>query len=188
MPGKNAVVSPITNLRQGALDLAQFLIALQKVDTTDAPFSYRGQHLAVQDAEVRVAIDALDGIIEAKAVTMIWEECLKAPAWNKPPVWCHGDLLPANILTQEGNLSAVIDFGSFGIGDPACDLIAAWSIFSSDTRNVFRETLQVDYATWMRGKGWALSIGLIILPYYQNTNPGLVAIGNRLINEVMQDL
>lgn len=93
----------------------------------------------------------------------------------------------ANILVKNGRINAVIDFDMFGIGDPACDLLPAWGLFSADTRKIFRSALVVDNETWMRGCGWALSIGLIILPYYMNTNPGLVAIGRRLISEVLAD-
>lgn len=84
-------------------------------------------------------------------------------------------------------LCAVIDFGLMGIGDPACDLIPAWSVFSSHARSIFRSRLGVDDATWMRGRGWALSVALIILPYYEKTNPGLVAIAKRILNEILHN-
>jgi aminoglycoside phosphotransferase (APT) family kinase protein len=96
-------------------------------------------------------------------------------------------LLPANLLVQQGKLTAVIDFGLLGVGDPACDLIVAWSVFSCDTRDIFRTTLAVDDATWMRGRGWALSIVLIILPYYEHTNPGLVAVAKRMLSEILNE-
>lgn len=75
-----------------------------------------------------------------------------------------------------------------GIGDPACDLIPAWSVFSASTRRVFRSALGVDEATWLRGRGWALSVALIILPYYEKTNLGLVAIANRMLNEILNEV
>jgi aminoglycoside phosphotransferase (APT) family kinase protein len=143
--------------------------------------------LISQDEEVRVAIKQLGEKIDAKRITAIWDLCLQAKEWGREPVWTHGDLLPGNLLVQEGRISAIIDFGLFGIGDPACDLIAAWSILTRETRPIFREALKADEATWMRGCGWALSVGLIILPYYEKTNPGLVAVGKRLIQEVLTD-
>ena len=187
LEGENAFVVPIVDLHQAASDLAQFLTTLQKISPAGGPPSRRGVPLLMQDDETRAAIESLRGIIDTKVITALWEECLKAPAWDKPPVWTHGDLLPANLLVNDGQLSAVIDFGMMGVGDPACDLIVAWSVLSSNTRDVFRTALAVDDATWMRGRGWALSIALIILPYYHSTNPGLVAVANRMINEIIAD-
>lgn len=187
LEGKNAAVEPIADLQKAALQLAAFITALHKIDATGGPPSHRGIPLISQDKEVQVAIKQLSHSIDVKKVTTIWETCLAAKAWGRAPVWTHGDLLPGNLLVQEGKLSAVIDFGLFGIGDPACDLIAAWSIFTSKTRPIFREALKVDEDTWLRGCGWALSVGLIILPYYEHTNPGLVAVGKRLIKEVLAD-
>ncbi len=183
--GENAFNKQIINLHQAAIDLAQFLRALQQIDPAGGPLSRRGVPLATQDNETRNAIKSLHGVIDTEAATAAWQECLQAPEWNKAPVWFHGDLLPTNIIVEHGRISAVIDFDFLGIGDPACDLIIAWSILSRETREVFRTTLAVDDATWMRGRGWALSIALIILPYYQNSNPGLVAVAKRMINEIL---
>lgn len=188
LEGENAAVEPITDLPKAAHDLAQFLIALQQSDITAGPASRRGLPLATQDKESRQAIDALHSIINAKAVTIVWEACLKAPAWDKSPVWTHGDLLPTNLLVRKGELSAVIDFDLLGIGDPACDLIPAWAVFSANTRDIFRVQLGVDDATWMRGRGWALSVALIIIPYSQHSNPTLKAIAKRIIKELLADV
>ena len=187
LEGENAFIAPIVDLHQAAIDLAQFLTALQKICPAGGPPSRRGVPLLTQDDETRGAIESLRGVIDTTVITVLWEECLKVPAWNKPLVWTHSDLLPANLLVKQGRLSAVIDFGMMGVGDPACDLIVAWSVLSSNTRDIFRRTLAVDDATWMRGRGWALSIALIILPYYHSTNPGLVAVANRMINEIIAD-
>ncbi|MGC2310926.1 MAG: aminoglycoside phosphotransferase family protein [Candidatus Babeliaceae bacterium] len=185
--GENACTKTIIDQHQAAIDLAQFLIALQKIDPTGGPTSRRGIPLVTQDNEVRSAIKSLHGIIDTQAVTAKWEQCLQAPVWDKLPVWIHGDLLPANLLVQHGRLSGVIDFDSLGIGDPACDLIPAWSVFSSDVRDIFRTKLAVDDATWIRGCGWGLSIALIIIPYYQNSNLGLVSIAKQMIKEILND-
>jgi len=187
LEGENAYVEPIVDQHQAAIDLAHFLIALQKIDSAGGPISRRGIPLHTRDNEVRSAIQSLHDVVDIQAVTTLWKHCLLAPEWDKNPVWLHGDLLPANLLVQHGRLTAVIDFDSLGIGDPACDLILAWSLFSSDARDIFRKALAVDDATWMRGRGWALSIALIIIPYYQNSNPGLVAVAYRMINELLGD-
>jgi hypothetical protein len=90
-----------------------------------------------------------------------WNAALQAPAWHGPPVWIHGDLLPGNLLVHSGRITAVIDFACLGVGDPACDLILAWALLSADTRDIFRAALFADDAMWAKGRGWALSIGLI---------------------------
>jgi aminoglycoside phosphotransferase (APT) family kinase protein len=125
--------------------------------------------------------------IDTGAVTAAWEAALQAPGWHGLPVWIHGDLSPGNLLIERGRLSGVIDFGCLGVGDPACDLIVAWSLLSTETRDVFRAALQVDDATWMRGRGWALSVALIALPYYRSTNPVIVATATHMIGEVLAD-
>ena len=46
---------------------------------------------------------------------------------------------------------------------------------------------RVDDASWARSRGWALSTGLIALPYYLDTNPVIVAMARRQIDEVLAD-
>lgn len=185
--GENAATSQITDLRQATIDLANFIGALHQIDSAGGPLARRGFPLSTQDKSVRSSLKSLHDVMDTEVITRIWEECLQAPLWDKSPVWIHGDLLPANLLIQDGKLSAIIDFGLMGIGDPACDLIPAWNFLTADTRDIFRTTLGVDDATWTRGRGCALSIALIILPYYWDTNPGLVAVAKRMIDEILSD-
>lgn len=187
LEGKNAAVRRIYDLNQCAQDLAQFLMSLWKISSSKGPPSRRSGPLIAQDQEVREALKSLIDIVDTKTITALWEECIRVPIWEKPAVWTHGDLLPTNLLVIKGRLSAVIDFDLMGVGDPACDLIAAWSVLSEDSRKIFRSMLDVDEATWTRGLGWALSIAIIIIPYYQDTNPGLTAIAHRMINEVLSE-
>ena len=101
----------------------------------------------------------------------------------------HGDFLPGNILIQNHRLRAVIDFSDVGIGDPACDLVIAWSLLNPQSRRIFKENLEnIDDDTWERGRGWALSIALIMLPYYKYSNPVLVSLAHRTIENVLGDL
>lgn len=187
LEGNDAIVEPITDLKQTAVQLAHFITALQKIDPSNSPISQRGHPLAVNDQETRAALNSLHGIINVDAATRAWEVALNAPEWNCPPVWIHGDLHPGNLLVKQGRLSAIIDFGITGIGDPACDMMVAWTLLSAKTRNIFRASVQVDDATWARGRGWALTFGLVALPYYQKTNPVLADIARRTINEVLAD-
>ena len=187
--GNNASIKQIVDPCQTATELAQFITALQQIDTTGAPLAekhnLRGVPLENRDRITRESIMNLKGIIDTNAALAIWEEVLKAPEWNHKPVWFHGDLLIGNILFNQGRLSAIIDFGGLGVGDPACDLMIAWSLFSGESRDVFREQLNVDDATWIRGRGQALSQAVIFIPYYLHTNPVGVEYALRMINEIL---
>ena len=191
LEGEDATAAPIADPHQAATDLARFIIALQRIEATGGPPPgghnfYRGVPLAMRDHETREAIAALHDMIDTGEVTAAWDAAIQTPAWNGVPVWLHGDLHAGNLLIQQGRLSAVIDFGGLGVGDPACDVMAAWVFLSAENRPLFREVLQVDDETWDRGRGWALSFGLIALPYYQTTNPVLAAIARRAINEALE--
>ena len=187
LEGENATIECLGDPRQAAVDLAQFIAALQGIDTTGGPPSSRGEPLVHRDTETREAIAVLKSAIDTDAVTAVWDAAITAPAWHGSPVWLHGDLQSGNLLAVQGRLNAVIDFGCLGVGDPACDVMAAWLYLSAATRDVFRAVLQVDDATWARGRGWALSVGLIALPYYQTSNPVLAGIARNAINETLAD-
>lgn len=190
--GKNATIERLVDPGQTAVELAHFITTLQQIDPTGGPSpgvhnSWRGVPLAARDRQTRAAIAALDGRIDTQTATAAWEAALEAPVWSGPPVWIHGDLQSGNLLAEGGRLTAVIDFGCLGVGDPACDLAVAWNLFSAETRALFHTAVQVDEATWARGRGWALSIGLIALPYYRVTNPALAAIAQHAIEQVLAE-
>jgi aminoglycoside phosphotransferase (APT) family kinase protein len=187
LPGENPSVEPGADADSLAPEVARFVAALHRVDPADGPPAGRGIPLGRRDAPTRAAIGALQEIVDTIAVTAAWDAALQAPAWPGPPVWVHGDLSAGNLLTVDGRLSAVIDFGGLGVGDPACDLIVAWDLFSAEARKAFREALGVDDATWERGRGWALSTALIALPYYRDTNPAIMASARRKIAAVLAD-
>lgn len=185
LDGEPATIDRIADPNEAAADLGRFITALQRIDPADGPVAGRGVPLATRDRSTREAIAALGGRIDARAVTAVWEAALDAPAWDGPPVWIHGDLTAGNLLVGNGRLRAVIDFGALGVGDPACDLIVAWNLFSGEARDAFRGALATDEPTWQRGRGWALSIALIALPYYLETNPVIVEASWRVIDEVL---
>ena len=186
LDGKNGTESEL-DLNNAAIVLGNFVKDLQKVDISNAPFSQRGGPLSKLNNEVLEALKNLNGIIDVDKAKLAWEKALSAPVHTGSPVWIHSDLHAGNILVNHGQITSVIDFGMSGIGDPACDVMAAWTLLSKETRNKFREIVNVDDATWERGKGWALSFGLIALPYYKDSNPVLANIALRTINEVLNN-
>ena len=172
---------------EAAADLARFITALRRVDTTDAPRRPVGYETLALHDYVRPAIVAAAGMIDVDAVHAAWDAALELPAWNGPPVWVHGDLSrPGNLLAEAGRLSAVIDFGSIGLGDPARELMAAWTLFSGESRDVFRRALSVDDPTWARGRAWTLT-RVMNVAYYAETNPVIVAEARHAIEEVLAD-
>jgi aminoglycoside phosphotransferase (APT) family kinase protein len=193
LKGETANVERIDDLGEAAADLAQFVAALQRVDAADGPppgehNSFRGVPLATRAESTRAAITSLGGTIDVAAVTAAWEAALLAPEWRRAAVWIHGDLDSRNLLVEQGRLSAVIDFGCLGVGDPACDVMVAWKILSADTRDIFRAALSVDEATWARARGWALSQALIALSYYTlETNPALIREARQWMADVLAD-
>lgn len=189
LPGENAN-GTIDDLDQAAVDLAAFVSALRRVDATGAhprPPHRRGGPLAEGDEAVRQSIAQLGDRIDGDATLRSWEESLHAPPWEGVEVWVHGDLLPGNLLVVDGRLSAVIDFGGLNVGDPACDLQPAWNVFVGGSRARFRAELEVDDASWLRGRGWALYQAVSALPYYWDTNPGMIRQASHALTQVLAD-
>jgi aminoglycoside phosphotransferase (APT) family kinase protein len=187
LDGENPVVDQIENPRQLAAELATFVKALRGIDANGGPEADRGVPLATRDAYTRDAIARSAGLVDTAAVTKAWDAALAAPLWDKPPVWIHADLSPGNILVKDGHLVAIIDFAALGVGEPACDLINAWNLFPASVRDDFRAAAEVDDATWARARGWALSISIIQLPYYQDTNPALADNSRHVIKEILAE-
>lgn len=172
--GADAYDEPLTGLEGAAEPLGGFVRAPSGVDATGGPPSFRGGPVRGRDADVRAAIrdPGADGTVDGDAATTAWEAVLRLPQWEGDPVWLHGDLLPGNPLGRDGALTAVIDFGGLGVGDPACDLMPAWTVPTAGTREVFRAAADVDDAAWARGRGWALCFGLTAERYQRGQEPG----------------
>lgn len=189
--GEAASLAHINDLSEFATTLANFLVALQQVDPTGGPSpglhsAYRGGPLTTYDAETRSAIAALEDEIDIEATTEVWETALAA-TWHGPPAWFHGDVAVGNLLVKDGRLSAVIDFGCSGVGDPACDVVIAWTFLPGESRQAFHSVLPVDSATWARGRGWALWKALIKLAEHLNSNPFKAGEARRVLGEVLAD-
>jgi aminoglycoside phosphotransferase (APT) family kinase protein len=191
LDGELASQARIDDLAGFATSLAGFLHALGRVDATGGPAAgehnfYRGGPLATYEGEALEAIDALGKEVPRDAVRRVWEDAMST-TWDREPVWLHGDVAVGNLLVRDGRLAAVIDFGSSGVGDPACDTVIAWTFLSGRSRDRFRAELGVDAGTWSRGRGWALWKALISLVGHLQRDAPEAALARRDIDEVLAD-
>lgn len=157
-----------------ASDVAAALAGWQALETVDAPAPgehnfHRGGPLGVYDSEVREALRRLGSRVDARGAIALWEAAVRT-SWERPAVWVHGDVASANLLERDGRLCGVLDFGSLAVGDPACDLAIAWTVFRGDARRAFLEPLAFDPATLLRARAWALWKGAILAAGLARTN------------------
>jgi len=175
LPGEQVSADRIPDLERLAEDVSDFLMALYQVDTTGAPAAgrhsfYRGADPSNWDESARMAIAALSDVIDEPLATEVWETTLES-RWTGAPAWYHGDMSAGNLLVRDGELSAVIDFGTCGVGDPACDLVIAWSLFHGASRESFRRGVNLDDDTWARARGWMLWKAAITLRDARDETP-----------------
>jgi aminoglycoside phosphotransferase (APT) family kinase protein len=187
--GTPAHAAHIHDLTLFAADLAHFLLALRGIDACDGPLAgtrnfHRGGSLTVYDTETRQSIGALADLIDVATVT---EVMALETSWQLPPVWIHGDVAETNLLITAGRLSAVIDFGNAGIGDPSCDLVIAWTFLDPPSRKQFRSAVALDPATWRRARGWAIWKALITLVQLRDTNPNKAKNALQVIGSILDD-
>lgn len=189
LPGVDAGVNTVRDEEELARALAGFIQALQAtpLPAGEGPVGSRRVPLAERDAATRDAIGACAalGFLNEDAALSVWEAALNAEPHAGPPVWLHADLNPGNLLAHGGQLSAVIDWGALTLGDPAVDLQPAWNLLGPVGRAAFRAALGVKDAAWARGRGWALSVSVIALPYYRHTNPGLADVCRATLRELL---
>lgn len=173
-------------------DLADFLLALERIDPLDAPLAgrhnfHRGGQLAVYDAETRDCVATLGERVDGAAALALWDAAL-ATTWPHPPVWVHGDIAWGNLLVQDGRLAAVIDFGSAAIGDPACDLVISWTLFEGASRERFRARMEMDSGTWARGRAWGLWKAMLVMRgHVEAGNAAGAEEESRLIETILGD-
>ncbi|WP_235096998.1 aminoglycoside phosphotransferase family protein [Amycolatopsis decaplanina] len=184
LDGEVATVDALSGSHEAAGVLAEFLSALHRFDAAAAD-ELVGRPLAARDAATRSAIAKVGDTFDAAAMAELWDSALAAPDRDGPPVWFHGDFHTGNLLMTGGRLSAVIDFGEFAMGDPARDLMIAFTLMSAETRATFRAALDVDDATWTRGRGWALATGLNAYVTYAAHNPLVAAQTTRQITHAL---
>ncbi len=170
-----------------ARDLGHFVLSMQNIDASNVPIWNRGMPLKMRDEVTKKCIPQMSEWYDVNLLAQLWEKSLEAPAWNGTNKLTHGDLHAGNLLVKDGRISAVVDFGLLGAGDPAVDLMVAWAVLSKETRGIFRSIVKPDEATWLRAKGWALTMGIVAYPYYKDTNPALAKAAKRALDEVLLD-
>ncbi|MBE1486085.1 aminoglycoside phosphotransferase family protein [Plantactinospora soyae] len=191
LPGQRADRGRIDDMPGFAVSVAGFLRALQRCDTAGGPPAgehsfYRGASPAHYDQETRRCLAALAGRVDTARAAAVWDAALAAE-WRGEAVWFHGDVASGNLLVRDGELAAVIDFGTSGVGDPACDLVIAWTMFSGDSRDAFRRAVGQDEGTWARARGWAVWKELLVLSGRIDTDPEQAAVNQRVIGEILAD-
>jgi aminoglycoside phosphotransferase (APT) family kinase protein len=191
LEGEPASLARVADMVAFAAALARFLVALREVDATGGPGPgehnfFRGGPLGHYEEEALTALDKLGDEVPRDAVMREWTDAM-ATSWEREPVWFHGDVATGNLLVRGGRLAAVLDFGTSGVGDPACDTVIAWTLFSGASRDRFRADLGVDAGTWSRGRGWALWKALIsLVGHLENDSPD-AALARRDIEQVLAD-
>jgi aminoglycoside phosphotransferase (APT) family kinase protein len=191
LDGVPASTAAIDDLTEFAETLANFLVRLQRIDATGGPPPgphnfFRGGPLETYDAETRNAIATVHELIDVELATAVWEAGLAA-RWHGAPVWVHGDVAADNLLVRDRRLAAVIDFGSSGVGDPACDLTIAWTFLLGESREAFQAALPLDAATWARGRGWVLWKALITYAGNLEGDPAVELLARRVIDDVLAE-
>ena len=161
------------------------MLALRGLDVAGLPPAGRST-AAAADATVRTSIAELEGFDRA-AVIAAWDGVLDAPRWDGVRFGIHADLLPPNLVVRDRRLAGVLDWGGAGAGDPANDLVPAWSCLRGADRLRFRERLAPDDGTWARARGIALAQAVVAIPYYDVTNPSFAALCRATLTEVLAD-
>jgi aminoglycoside phosphotransferase (APT) family kinase protein len=193
LDGVTATAERIADPIRFAVDLAGFIAAFRSVDAADGPQPgihnwFRGGSLRTYEKDTQRALQNLHGHVDVELAREIWVDALDA-RWDGVDRWFHGDVAEGNLLLNNGQLAAVIDFGTCGVGDPACDLAIAWTLLNADAREVFRDRLSLDAVSWARGRGWALWKTLATCSYtHQDPKEAeAFASAKRILDEIFSD-
>ena len=175
------------NMQSVANDLGDFINALHKTQCDNLQKSSRGDGLQKKNDEFMKAFNVFDAKFNKDDILILWNKLMQVPNWKSAPVTLHSDILPMNIIIKNDQLEAVIDFSYVGYGDPAVDLMPAWTIFDKETRPIFLSKTNYDTDTILRAMGWALSFAVIAIPYYKHTNNAIYSIAKKTLEEVLLD-
>ena len=187
----NQLVLNAEEMETLTVDLATFLKELHTISNIEGPKPgqhnwWRGDHVRVYDQGAHEQIGLLADVIDCTKALTLWERACHS-RWNKPPVWIHGDFATGNMLMNNGRLSAIIDFGGTALGDPACDLVIAWTFLKGNARNIFVQEMAFDEDTWLRARAWALWKATFELGRSADKNSSAAELQQMIIENVMND-
>lgn len=101
-----------------------------------------------------------------------------ACAMDTDPAWLHGDLHPKNVISDDGRMAAVVDWGDICTGDIATDLASAWMFFGHDHHTDFWSAYgEVSEGTMKRARAWAVTFGLMIWANHHTVDPDFATCG-----------
>lgn len=174
-----------------ARELSHFLNEIRNIKDIAGPLPgqhnwWRGDHVSVYDEGFRKQVAQLSHLVDSNQLIKLWESAC-ATKWPHPPVWIHGDFAADNILIKDNKLSAVIDFGCTGLGDPACDLVIAWTFFKGKSTELFIKEINLDEDTWLRAKAWALWKATFELSVLSDLNSDNCGVHLKVINVLLKD-
>jgi aminoglycoside phosphotransferase (APT) family kinase protein len=184
--GATAETAPVAG--REAARLAAFLRALHVAAPADAPRNFeraatlnsRSAALAERVRNLERATDAINDRIRDA-----WSEALEVPN-DTPPTWIHGDLHARNVLTLDGTITGVIDWGDMTSGDPAIDLACLWMLLPSEQARAQAQRaydVQND-ALWARARGWAVLFGVTLLDTGLTGNARNAAMGEQILRRI----
>ena len=191
LPGVPAAQASSLDPAAAAAAVGGFLGALHVPAPADAPANpFRGVPLTARASTFAANLALIGGQVDRDAVLRAWVAALTAPGYDGPPVWLHGDLHPANILVNDGQVSGVIDFGDITAGDPASDLSVAWMLLPPGFHAGFWSAYQAaggqaGDAVRARARGWALNLAVVFLAHSED-NPVIRQVGRRTLSTVLR--
>lgn len=171
-----------------AHDLVHLIRSLRAADTKGRHFagSGRGGGLHGSDAWMEVCFRESDGLLPVDRLRALWAEFRSLPN-DTPEVMTHGDLIPGNLLVENGRLVGVLDGGGFAPADPSLDLVAAWHMLDDERRSSLRNELACGDVEWWRGAAWAFQQAMGLVWYYRETNPGMSVLGQTTLARILND-
>lgn len=133
LEGKIAYDAPLS--ADGARDLGRALAEVHVVAQANAPRNpFRSTSLASRAERFDLRLQALtvrygNAVHSDAALTIFQQGAIQEPG---PVTWTHLDLHGRNVITLEGRLSGILDWGDAAAGDPASDLGQALTLVGSE--------------------------------------------------------
>ena len=186
LPGHDATVEDPAGSNAFAHDLAQLITGLRAEDTRGRPFDGvgRGGHLPDHDQWLETCFRHSEDLLDVPLLRRIWAELRTLPEVDDDAM-CHRDLIPPNVLVDEGRLIGVLDGGGYGPADPALDLVAAWHLLDTTRRDILRRELGCGDVQWRRGMAWAFQQAMGLVWYYLDSNPTMSLWGRRTLDRIV---